>query len=248
MSESRFRSALALAAALVASPSAAQERAAPENLQVLPADMTRQEVTRVMRGFSFATGYRCSDCHVGEEGQPLSTYDFASDDLVLKQKARDMLRMVNAINAEHLASLPDRGEPAVAVTCMTCHGGVARPEPIEAIVERVTVEEGVDEAVARYRALREEYLGGRAYDFGERPLVEAGTALARDERAEDAVVVLELAREYYPESAQAMLGLGEVHEMLGNTEEAIAAYRRVLELAPGHPGAERRLAALGGGG
>ena len=34
----------------------------------------------VMPGFTRALGVRCSYCHVGEEGESLSTYDFASDD------------------------------------------------------------------------------------------------------------------------------------------------------------------------
>lgn len=224
----------------------AQEREGERNLQVLPADIPRPELNRIMRGFSFATGYRCADCHVGEEGQPLNTYDFASDDRALKRKAREMLRMVGSIN-ERLAGLPDSDEPAVEVTCLTCHGGVARPEPIESIVERTATSEGADAAVLRYRELREQYFGRRAYDFGERPLLEASAALSGAERHAEALAVLELARGYFPESSQVELGLGQVYEALGRTQDAITAYRRVLELAPGHPGAERRLQALGGG-
>jgi tetratricopeptide (TPR) repeat protein len=237
-----------LVLALVPRPASGQGGPPPENLQVLPADLTRGEVVRIMRGFSIATGYRCSDCHVGEEGQPLSTYDFASDDRELKLKAREMLRMVNAINDQHLAALPERREPHVAVTCGTCHGGVPRPEPIEAVLERVALEEGAAPALARYRELRDEHYGGRAYDFGERPLVVAGTALARGEHPAEALAVLELAREYFPESASVALGLAQVHEALGDTEAAVAAYERTLELAPGLPIAERRLEALRGGG
>ena len=34
----------------------------------------------VMMGFTRALGVRCNHCHVGEDGQPLSTFDFVSDE------------------------------------------------------------------------------------------------------------------------------------------------------------------------
>jgi hypothetical protein len=48
-------------------------------------------------------GVRCSHCHMGEESDPLETYDFASDDKLLKRKAREMIRMMQAINGPHLS-------------------------------------------------------------------------------------------------------------------------------------------------
>ena len=78
------------------------------NLKVSAQDISKERLTAVMRGFTEALGVRCSTCHVGEEGQPLGTYDFASDDKPMKLKAREMLRMVQAINGDFLANLPDR--------------------------------------------------------------------------------------------------------------------------------------------
>ncbi len=75
-----------------------------------------------MRGFTQALGVRCSTCHMGEGGQPLNTYDFASDDKVNKVKAREVLRMVQRVN-ETIAALPDRSAGEPIVTCATCHGG-----------------------------------------------------------------------------------------------------------------------------
>lgn len=96
----------------------------PRNLQVLPGDIGADELWETMKSFYFGTGLRCSACHVGEEGQPLTGYDFASDEVALKQTARQMLRMVNAINNEHLAPLgPERAE----VNCATCHRGERLP-------------------------------------------------------------------------------------------------------------------------
>src|SRR5580692_13151166 len=65
----------------------------PKNLQVLPKDWPGSRLQPVMIGFTRALGVRCSYCHVGEEGKPLSTFDFASDDNPNKNRAREMLRM-----------------------------------------------------------------------------------------------------------------------------------------------------------
>jgi hypothetical protein len=109
---------------LLSSVAVAQIYDNPRNLQVLPADIGADELRDTMKSFFFGTGLRCSACHVGEEGQPLTTYDFASDEVELKQTARQMLRMVNAINTEHLAALgPERAE----VSCATCHRGERLP-------------------------------------------------------------------------------------------------------------------------
>ena len=108
-----------LAAALVAvclvTPAAAQ-RFPPDsftNLKVLPPDIAARELVSVMTCFTRALGVRCTHCHVGEEGRPLETYDFPSDDKLPKRQARDMLRMVEAINQQHLARLEERAERSV---------------------------------------------------------------------------------------------------------------------------------------
>jgi len=98
----------------------------PKNLQVLPKDLTRQQVTQIMRGFTRGLGVRCPFCHVGEEGADLSTFDFASDEKANKKSARLMLKMVTDVN-QQLASVGDKpaGEPRV--TCYTCHRGAEKP-------------------------------------------------------------------------------------------------------------------------
>ena len=98
------------------------QAAAPQNLQVLPKDMTRQQVTTKMRGIAAALGVMCDHCHVG--GQQ----DRAKDDNPKKAIARQMLKMTAAINGDLLKGV---GEPAVdgaeKVTCFTCHRGALKP-------------------------------------------------------------------------------------------------------------------------
>jgi ferredoxin len=84
-----------------------------------------------MRGFTRALGVRCTHCHVGIEAQPLETMDFVADTKATKQTARQMIRMLQAINGEHLARLDERSDPPVGVTCATCHRGIRRPRPLQ---------------------------------------------------------------------------------------------------------------------
>jgi len=215
------------------------------NLQVLPEDISRGELVGLMRSFTFATGLRCSSCHVGEEGDPLESYDFASDEKASKRKAREMIRMVGAINDTYLAALPDRA--GVRVGCVTCHHGVRRPEDIEAILTRVAEEGGVPAAVDRYRALRDEYYGSAAYDFRERPVVNAAGARARAGDVEGARTLLEMITELEDETWASWFTLGQLHEQQGDIPAAIDAYERSLAQRPDNPVARARLETLRGG-
>ncbi len=216
------------------------------NLEVLPKDITRERLTGVMRGFTEALGVRCSTCHVGEEGLPLATYDFASDDKPAKLKAREMLKMVRAINADYLANLPQRREPNVAVTCSTCHRGVSRPEPIESIVENTMKGEDLDFALQKYRELRDKYYGSAAYDFTDGPLARLGQRLAADDAAA-AKKILEVNLEFNPESAASLDVLGGIAEREGDNAAAIGYYKKALAINPEDRRAQQRLNALGGG-
>lgn len=98
------------------------------NLKVLPPHIQRAELVEIMRGFSLGLGVRCSTCHMGEEGKPLSTYDFASDEKQTKRNARLMLQMVKEVNGKHLtAVMPESGAKPITVTCYTCHRGSRQP-------------------------------------------------------------------------------------------------------------------------
>lgn len=234
--------ACALAILVVAPAAARAQRGpgqqAPTNLQVLPKDWTRQQVMQVMRSFTAALGARCSDCHVDD--------DDASDAKPMKAQARSMLRMTMSINDDHLAALPGRGAPNVRVTCITCHRGVPRPEPIEAILRRDVEEQGVDAALRRYGELRERYYGAFAYDFTDRPLVAVAEGLAGGQ-AQAALRVLEVSLELNPRSAATLFGLARLADTAGEKDKAIDYYRRGLEIQPGNAQAERRLRELTGG-
>lgn len=215
------------------------------NIRVLPRTMTPTQVVGAMRNITGALGVRCQYCHLGEEGQPLSQFDFASDDKPTKRTARAMLEMVQAINGQFLSQLTARGTPPAQVTCETCHRGVAVPRPLADLLTHVDTVAGADSAIRAYRALRARYYGRAAYDFGEQTLVLVSGRLARGRRFDDATGLARLNIEFFPQSSQAQMNLGEVLRMRGDTAGAVAAYRQALQLDANDGGARARLRELG---
>jgi hypothetical protein len=233
---------------LVPTALAGQGRFPPDslrNLRVLPATMSVREVVNTMRGFTVALGVRCPFCHVGQEGQDLSTFNFPSDDKPTKQAARVMIQMVQAINAQHLSQIPQRETPPVEVTCQTCHRGAAVPRTLADLVSMTAQSAGLDSAVKAYRNLRERYYGRAAYDFGEGSLIQAAQPLQQARRFDEALGLLRLNMEFYPVSSQTQTSIGEVFRTKGDTAAAIAAYRQALQLNANDGGARQRLRELG---
>lgn len=119
-----FSISVATAQTVPAPNSGAPARAPLKNLQVFPKDIARPQLLANMKFFSQSLGVRCTFCHVGVEGQPPSTYDFASDAKKEKLTARRMLAMVHRINQQDFG-VTDFSN--AKVTCFTCHRGSQRP-------------------------------------------------------------------------------------------------------------------------
>jgi hypothetical protein len=127
-----FLTAAACSSAFAQTAPAAAQAPAPadsgwriKNPKVFPADVPRAQLIDTMKGFTRSLGVRCTFCHVGTEGQPLSTYDFASDAKPEKEIARSMMRMVGDLNGRVLPAIP--GLKGARVTCYTCHRGDKKP-------------------------------------------------------------------------------------------------------------------------
>ncbi len=205
-----------------------------ENLQVLPADTPAREVIGLMRDVTMALGVRCQYCHVGEEGQPLSEFDMPSDAKATKTRAREMMRMTKAINSQHLDKLQgDRS--GLQVTCDTCHRGAARPEPLKDLMVRTVEEQGVEAALEKYDEVREQYYGSGTFDFTDRSLVMAAEQLAAAEKLDEAIQLLELNRQYHPDSRWNSGTLAGAYEKAGRKDDALAFWKELLEESPGNP-------------
>jgi len=107
---------------------------APTNLQVLPKNLTGQQVHDIMEGFEAGLGVHCNYCHaadpnnVGPNGRP--RLNFASDDKDEKKMARVMITMTQDINKNYVAkvaAMDKMPEAAPPVTCGTCHQGHEDP-------------------------------------------------------------------------------------------------------------------------
>ncbi len=236
-----------IAAASTANVAPAVAQGGPDtlvNVQVLSKDLSRREVMNFMRGVALGLGVRCEYCHIGEPGQPLRTFDFVSDEKPTKLKARDMLRMVMAINGEHLAGLDDRADPPIEVNCATCHRGLSRPVTLAGEITRVYGEEGADAAVTHYRTLRERYYGSWSYDFSESSLNRMAQQLARRDDWDGALTILNLNKEFFPESASIYTGIGQAYMEKGDDDLALQHLERALELNPQNRMARRLLREL----
>ncbi len=214
-----------------------------ENLQQLPKDFPGQRLRAVMTGFSRALGVRCSHCHVGEEGQPLSTYDFAADDNPNKQTARQMLAMLGMIGDE-LKKVEPSGAKRVNMWCHTCHAGRPRPMTLTEELTEVYTADGLDATIAHFRDLRERYYGKGAYDFSETALNRMGYRLLGDEKYDEAIAIFKLNAKQFPESGNVWDSLAEGYMKAGDNKQAIAYYQKSLELDPDNKNAVEKLREL----
>lgn len=98
----------------------------PTNLKVLPKDISHDELIKTMKEFSAALGVKCIECHVGtptSDGK--MDFDFASDAKPEKATARQMMKMVAAINGKYLKKMG--GGQLDEISCVTCHRGSTHP-------------------------------------------------------------------------------------------------------------------------
>jgi hypothetical protein len=113
-----------------AQPSARPRRPQPKpvNLQVLPKDIAREDLIKIMRGYAGSLSVECNFCHaVNPQTHRL---DFPSDAKDDKTIARTMILMTQTINEQYMTQVhgPDAMPEDKHVTCGTCHRGHSMPE------------------------------------------------------------------------------------------------------------------------
>lgn len=86
-----------------------------KNIQVLTG-LPASQLIPVMNYIGSSLGVRCTYCHVRKDEK----WDFVSDEKPEKGSAREMIKMVQAINKANF-----KGNPAVG--CITCHRGSTSP-------------------------------------------------------------------------------------------------------------------------
>ena len=206
----------------------------PQNLQVLPADMSTRAVIGVMRGFASALGVRCTHCHVGDDPSELSTINFVSDEREAKRIARVMMRMVQTLNDDLLKpGLREAGRSvSIDVRCATCHHGNTRPVTLGAVLIEAFERDGVEGMLDRYDSLRERHYGGWTYDFGEGSLLGLAERFANTGNMEAAMAAIDKNLEVHPASFSAHVTRGQILVGAGDSEGAKAAFQACLDADP----------------
>jgi tetratricopeptide (TPR) repeat protein len=192
-----------------------------------------------MIGFTRALGVRCSYCHIGEEGKPLGTYDFASDENPNKDRAREMLRMLGDIN-DHLKKIQPSGDQRVNMWCNICHRGRPRPMTLEEELEEQYRMKGLKPALDHYTELKMKYYGRGSYDFGEGSLNAFGYQVLEKDAA-GAIRVFQLNAEVFPQSGNVWDSLAEACLKAGDLKKAKEHYEKSLTLDPTNENAKEAL-------
>lgn len=197
------------------------------NLQILPIDISKEDLRAVMGGFTSALGVRCDHCHV-LDGQKR---DFASDDKETKRVARGMMMLTKTLN-DSLGTVIGRKE-VEKVECITCHRGQNEPRTLRGVLVETAGKDGAEATVKKYRELRDHFYGQGGYDFGENSLIETTQDLERS-KAEPATLLslLQLNLEFFPQSASTHVQLGRILIKQGKKDEAMPHFEEAKKLQP----------------
>ncbi len=231
---------LASAQAPAAAPPAnqpPQPPPAPKNLQVLPKDISREQLLATMQAFTLSLGVNCSYCHV---------QDRASDELRTKGVARQMMTFARELNQKLPQVVNKPADQATRVGCATCHRGVPIPKQLSDILAETEKEKGVDAAVAQYWDLRKQYYGRASYDFGEPTLITVAQRLTND-KPDAALKLLEINSQFFPASSRTFQAMSAAHLKKNDKAEAIKDLEKAAALDPQNPGLKRQLDQLKAG-
>jgi tetratricopeptide (TPR) repeat protein len=181
------------------------------------------DLMATMQTISQALGVTCEYCHTAPRGSGLPEPK--------KEIARSMMAMTRDINMKIQAATGRIAKEGVAVQCVTCHRGVAIPRQLADIVAATIREKGVAAAVTQYRELRKQYYGGQSYDFGEGTLLTIAQQLSAG-KPDDAIALLELNVEFYPQSARSYAALGYAYTRKFDDATAMKYLEKALEIDP----------------
>jgi hypothetical protein len=100
-----------------------------KNLKILSKNISEKDMDYVMESFGVNLGVNCMFCHVSHTKGYEFSFDYASDSMLNKRVARDMLVMTMKLNKKYFNTkltglMTTRGR----VWCKTCHQG--RPVPM----------------------------------------------------------------------------------------------------------------------
>jgi hypothetical protein len=179
-----------------------------------------------MPAVAAALGVTCDYCHAGRGAEAKLT----ANGKPRLEVGREMIAMTASLNATVQAATGKTAREAAAVTCATCHRGVAIPRPLADVVLLTSVREGADAAVKQYRELRGQYYGRGSYDFGEETLLAVARRLPKA-RPEVAIPLADLNMEFFPKSVNTLVV--KAIALSGHDDEAaVVTLKKALDIEP----------------
>jgi cytochrome c553 len=179
-----------------------------------------------MQAVAAALGVTCEYCHAPRGEAPRVT----ANGKPRLEVGREMIAMTASLNASVQTATGKTAREAAAVTCATCHRGVAIPRPLAEILLVTGVREGADAAVKQYRDLRSQYHARGTYDFGEETLLAVARRLA-NARPEVAIPLAELNMEFFPKSVNTLV-VKAIAQGGRDDDGAVATLKKALEIEP----------------
>lgn len=179
--------------------------------------------TMNMDEVSKALGVHCDYCHSAPRGSGLKEPK--------KDIALQMMAMTRDLNVKVQEATGKSAGETTEVKCVTCHRGVAIPQPLSAIILRTVAEKGGVAAVEQYRDLRKQYFGRDTYDFSEDALLQMIQRVVQG-RPDDAIALLRMNLEFNPQSARTYALLGFAYTRKVDDASAITNLEKSLELDP----------------
>lgn len=179
--------------------------------------------TMNMEEISQALGVHCDYCHSAPRGSGAPEPK--------KEVARAMMAMTNDLNARVQAATGKPANEVTRVECVTCHRGVAIPQPLSTIILRTVIEKGGAAAVEQYRDLRTRYYSRGTYDFSEDALLQMIQRVVQG-RPDDAIALLRMNLDFNPQSAKTYALLGFAYTRKMDDASAISNLQKSLELDP----------------
>ncbi len=192
-------------------------------LASIAAAATAQAQTMNMQEVAQALGVRCEYCHSAPRG---SGQVEPKKDIALA-----MMAMTRDLNAKVQAATGKPANETTRVECVTCHRGVAIPQPLSAVILRTVAEKGGVAAVEQYRDLRKQFYSRATYDFSEDALLEMVQRVVQG-RPDDAIALLRMNLEFNPQSAKTYALIGFAYTRKVDDASAITNLEKSLELDP----------------
>ncbi|WP_223787951.1 c-type cytochrome [Marinicella meishanensis] len=198
----------------------------PKNLKVLSEDISPVDLRRTMRMMAKGLGVRCQHCHVGEEGQSLREFDFASDDKNNKEKARFMLKMMMDLNQHMVTGIKDR---EVEIQCITCHRGSVKPWQTVDVLKQKLIQEGVAAALSHHDELKAEYYGSHTHDFTPQMLNDLAAMVSRD-HPQAVIPILQKNLTMHPKHLISLVNLGDAYVLNKEPKKALKYYKKASKV------------------